>query len=177
MPNKLLLEVTYQEVARRLLLKQSEDDICQQTGISLPALHGIMNRKDFQFLFRDLQTKLYKPIDDHLAEGTRNLRDEIEKASFDSFDRLMLLLKNSSSEAIAKDVAQDMLDRAGYGKKVDDNKTVINIGTLEASVLVEALKKEDEGAKRLGLKPALELTKTVGEHATERRNASETADN
>lgn len=175
MSNKLMLEVTYQEVARRLLLKQSEDDISQQMGISMTALHGIMNRKDFQFLFHDLQTKLYKPIDERLSQETRNLRDEIEKAAFDSFDKLLLLLKNSSSEAIAKDVAQDMLDRAGYGKQAEA-KTVINIGALEASVLVEALKKEEQGAKRLGLKTSMELTKAVGDHAEERRNAREAAD-
>jgi hypothetical protein len=88
----------------------------------------------------------------------------------------MKLLKLSNSEAIIKDVAQDMLDRGGYGKKVEDSRTVINIGTLEAAVLVEALRKEDEGAKLMGNRTTGDLTRAVGEHAKERRDASDAAD-
>jgi len=173
---KLMLEVTYQEVARRLLMKQTEDDISQQMGISLRALQGIMTRAEFKSIFHTLQAKIYKPVDDQLVQQTRNLKDEIDKACYDSFDRLMILLKNSSSEAIAKDVAQDMLDRGGYGKKVEDNRTVINIGALEASVLVEALKKEELGAKLMGDRHPTELTRGVDEHAKQRLLASESTD-
>lgn len=177
MPAKLLLEVTYQEVARRLLLKQSEEDIGQAMGISQAALRGILARNDFKDIFRTLQQKMYDPIDAQLVQQGRNLKDEIEQACFDSFDRLMLLLKNSSSEAIAKDVAQDMLDRGGFGKKHEETRTVINIGALEASVLVEALRKEDEGRKRLDGRSILQLTKPVDEHATDRRNESDRTSN
>jgi len=176
MPGRLILEVTYQEVARRLLMKQSEDAICQGTGLSLSALHGIMSRGEFKQLFHTLQTKMYKPIDEHLDQHTRNLKNEIEEACFDSFDRLMKLLKLSNSEAIIKDVAQDMLDRGGYGRKVEDNRPVINIGVLEAAVLVEALQKEDAGARLMGTRTTGDLTRAVGEHAKERRDASDAAD-
>lgn len=175
-PARLSLEVVYHEVARRLLLKQTEDAICQEMGFSRPALLGIMNRDDFKHIFYDLQSKTYAPIDQQLQLQSRNLRDEIQQACFESYDRLMSLLKTSASESIVKDVAQDMLDRGGYGKKVEDNRTVINIGVLEASILTEALKKEDEGRKLLGEKTALQLTKPVDEHANDRRNASESAD-
>ena len=175
-PSRLTLEVVYHEVARRLLLKQTEDAICQDMGITRPALLGVMNRGDFKQIFYDLQAKSYAPIDQQLQLQTRNLRDEIQQAGFESYDRLMALLRTSASETIVKDVAQDMLDRGGYGKKVEDNRTVINIGVLEACAITEALKKEEEGKKLLGEKTTLQLTKPVDEHAKDRRDASETAD-
>lgn len=176
MPTKLLLEVTYQEVARRLLLKQPEEAIAQGMGISIPALKGILSRQDFKQIFHDLQSKMYSTVDAHLLSQGRNIRDEIEQAAGASFDRLMALLKESSSESIAKDVAQDLLDRAGYGRKAEDSRTTINIGTLEAAVLVEALHKDEDGKRRLGERTVLELTKPVKEHADAIRDASEAAD-
>jgi hypothetical protein len=162
---KLTFQVTYHEIARRILLKQSEADICQQMGLSLPTLQGITRRKEFLDVFEPLRAKAFEAVDAQIEHQGRDLRDEIKLACEESFDRLMMLLRISNNDAIMKDIAQDMLDRGGYGAKVEAQAPTIVVNALDASVLMDALNKAREGKALLANKDVLALARPSQEHA------------
>ena len=171
---RLVLELTYHEIARLVLLHQTPEQICQRTGLSYTAVTGIMRRSEFKLIYEKLRTKNFEPIDDLLEKQTRDIAEEIKNSAAESFDRLMTLLRSSSSETIQRDVAQDLLDRAGHGKKAADTPPVtINIGTLEAEVLIDALKREQEARERLEGRNILDLAEPAEEHARKHNILSE----
>jgi hypothetical protein len=167
------LELLHHEIARRLLLKQSDEEISQATGLKLATVKRTQEHPEFRDLLDRLRDKHYVGVDAVIGEKVKSITEQLQGVAQESFNRLEALLK-SSSETIVRDVAQDFLDRAGYAKATPAMQTVVNIGTLEAGILVDALKREREARTLQGDKDLLKLAKPISEHANERRdNASE----
>jgi hypothetical protein len=161
----------YNEVARRLLLKQEVSEISQAMCIPEDALKALMRKPAFKEMLAQLQAKVYQSVDASLASDARNLREELSQAAFSSFDRLNTLLKTAASEAVVVNIAQDLLDRAGYGKtsKIIEER-VIKIDPLEAEILTAALAREKEGREHLNTRSVDELLSSgknvpIGKHA------------
>jgi len=166
---RVQFQLMYNEIARRLLLKQEPSAIALSMGVHEDLVKRILRKPEFHKLIDTLQGNVLQPIDTHLKSEARNLRDEIDQAAFKSFDRLQGLLDTASSEAVVKDIAQDLLDRAGYVKTQKVEQTdFLKVDPLTASILISALDKEAEGRKTLGKRVP---TKTAGntEHPIAKR--------
>lgn len=156
--NRVQFSLIYNEVARRLLLKQELGEIAQAMCIREESLKTMMLRPAFKELLAELQKTIYRPIDQGLVSDARNLREELQGAAFTSFDRLLALQKSAASEQVIMNISQDLLDRAGYAKtsKIIEERTV-RIDPLDAEVLVSALAREKEGREHLSTKSVDDL--------------------
>jgi len=145
------LTLIYHEIARRLLLKQDPPLIAISMCIPEDFVKQLMRRPAFREVLAQLEQRAFDPIDTALKNQARNLRDDIDRAAANSFDRLTKLLQTTTTEGIIRDIGQDFLDRAGYGKiqKVEQTE-VLQIDPITADVLVTALKREQEGKAALG---------------------------
>jgi len=167
---RVQFSLVYYELARRLLLKQDVPLIAQAMGIPEPTVQRVMRKPAFQAVLQQIQDKTYATVDQHLTSQARNLREEFETAAYASFDRLTHLLAKAESESVQMNVAQDLLDRAGYAKvqKVEAVET-LKVDPITADVLVTALKKEEEGRRLLAQKVDLTKTASETEHPVARR--------
>jgi len=167
---RAVLSLTYNEIARRLLLKQEPSEIAQAMLIHEDQVKRAMLRPDFKEILQRLQDKMYSGVDRTLASDARNLREELQGAAFASFDRLVELQRTAASESVIVNISQDLLDRAGYGKttKLVEEHT-IRIDPLDAEVLTAALAREKEGRALMASKGLDELLKQgkavpIGKH-------------
>lgn len=162
--NQVTLTVIYHELARRVLMKQSPEEMAQATRIPPVTLRQMLRRPDFKAVLEEVRDKTYLGVDKQLESDARNIQQEIrENAAPKAYDKLMHLLDNAASEGVQMKISQDLLDRAGIGEARDTgSKTIFNIGPVEAGVIMTSLKKEESGRKRLeALK--IELAKPVKE--------------
>jgi len=142
--------LVFHEMARRLMLKQEPEEISQAMGIRLSTVKNTLRKPEFKRVVKELQEKVYRQTDRELMDEARDIRAELQGLAGESLDRLTALLRSAASEAIQKDVAQDLLDRAGYGKHVpEDAKVNIVINPIDADVIATALRKEREGQQKL----------------------------
>lgn len=160
MTSRIMHELTFHEMARRLLLKQSAEQISQAMGIKLDIVKRTLRKKEFKKVAMDLQEATYRGLDQELKDDARDLRSEIQEAAFDSFDRLKELLHYGAGEAVVTNIAHDFLDRAGYGKQKSDAPAVnIIVNPIDADILATALDTERKGRERLEKKGDLNLAK------------------
>ena len=176
---KARLDLVYHEIARRMLLKQTDEEIAIHSGLKLASVKRMQDNPQFREILEALRNKAYAGVDRAIEGKTKSMVERLSEAADESYDRLRVLLKTSSSEQIVRDVAQDFMDRAGFGKAQPQNTTTVNIGTLEASVLMDALKREREARALQGDKDPLKLAKPITEHVEERdaKNDTERRDN
>jgi len=147
MSTQVALNLIYHEVARWLLLRKTIDEISQRTGLSPSLLYKITSRDEFKKVTEDLRTKVYEELDKDMSLRAKNLGHEIDNAAVESFDRLLILLKTSGNENIIRDVGQDFLDRAGYGKSQPSASATVVIDPITGSMILQALVKDAEGLK------------------------------
>lgn len=157
------LSITYHEIARRLLLKQETSLIAQAMCIPEETIKTVMRRPSFTAYLSELETRLFQTTDQGIADKSRNLREELEAAAYKSFDKLKDLLEMASTESLQANIAQDLMDRAGYGRtqKVETEQ-VIHIDPITADVLLSSIRKEKEARATLGGKEP-ELVKSPAE--------------
>jgi hypothetical protein len=161
--SKVVLSLTYNEVARRLLMHQKPEQISQAMAIPIGTLTQMMRRPDFLVVMEKVREKTYEDVDKQLGEDAKGVRQKIIDIQGDSFDRLKLLMEHAASEGIQKDIAQDFLDRGGHTKAPEKAPQVqITINPIEADVIADALHREKEGRKRLE-KLTITLAKPAGE--------------
>jgi hypothetical protein len=154
MKTRVETSIISHEVARRLLLKQPMEEIAQAMGIAEKTLQNHIRKPAFQTLLNTLQEQMYRPVDRTLGDKQRNLTEEISQAAFKSFDRLNALL-DAASEQTRMHVAQDILDRAGYGKKqIVQTEGTLKIDTLDAQILLQALDADKRARERVSLDPS-----------------------
>lgn len=179
MRTKVELELIYHEMARRLLLKQSLPEVAQGMKLPLPRVQELTRREDFKEVLEALRDDTYSDTDKHLKETARNLREEIRRAAEDSFDTLQELLYAAKGEGTKVKIAQDMLDRAGYGAEEDRPQVHIAINTTDARVLTETIRAEQEAQQRLKGVERLITRASDFAHPTDLKrgtNTSESAD-
>jgi len=149
-PSNVVLDLTYNEIARRLLLHQQPEEIAQAMNLNLSTLKQALRRPDFRKVLQELKDKTYEGVDKAIESDVRNIRQEIVDMAGPSLNRLKTLLEHAASEGIQKDVAQDFLDRAGYSKAPETKPAIqVIISPIEADVIATALQKEKEGRQRL----------------------------
>jgi hypothetical protein len=165
---KARLELVYHELARRMLLRQTDDEIGQHMGLKTQSVKRIQDNPQFREVLESLRDKSYQGLDRSIENKAKSMIERITEAADESYDRLRVLLKTSSSEQIVRDVAQDFMDRAGYGKATPTNQTTVNIGSLEASVLMDALRREREARELQDGKDPKNLAKPITEHVESR---------
>lgn len=147
---KVVLDLTYNEVARRLLMHQKPEQIAQKMALKLGTLTQMMRRPDFLVVMEKVREKTYKDVDKQLGEDAKGVRQKIIDIQDDSFERLKLLMEHAASEGVQKDIAQDFLDRGGHTKAPEKAPQVqITINPIEADVIADALHKEKQGRERL----------------------------
>lgn len=163
---RVLVDLMYGEIARRLMLHQDVEQISQSMSLELGTVKAILSRPDFKEKMRELEGKAYEGLDQTLKDDARNIRKQIADAAQESFDRLKLLLANAAAEGIQMKVAQDLLDRAGFGRPQETApRQVFIINPIDADVITTALRKEAEGIQRLeGIHKILLKTPETLEH-------------
>ena len=148
--NNLVLELTYHEVARRLLLKQQPREIAEAMHMRIEALNTMLKRREFRCVFDALSARAHEPLDQAIDQRSRNIRREIEDHAAFAFDKLKDLLSGAHSEVVQKDIAQDFLDRAGFAAAAPTQPQIqVVINPLEAEVIASALDRERQGRERL----------------------------
>jgi hypothetical protein len=168
---KVVFNVIYHEIARRLLMKQEVSEIAQATLIPEDRLMALMRRPAFKELLEKLTAKKYEGIDQTINSDARNLREELNEAAFASFDRLVQLQRCAASESLVANISQDILDRAGFGKQTKVEETrIFKIDSLDAEILAGALEKERVGREHMQTKNVDELLKSgkdvpIGQHS------------
>lgn len=168
------LELIYHEIARMVLLHRSDEEIAQRTGLKPKGIKSILQKPDFRQILDALRTNSFVSTDKTIENQNEDLATRIRADATESYDRLLSLLRGSQSESIQRDVAQDLLDRAGYAKQDKSQAPVIVFGPMEAGALIEALKREEAAHLLNKDKDLPGLAKPVREGLDERRsNASE----
>jgi len=154
MKTRTELALKAHEIARRLLAGQTVEQIAQETGYEVKRLQNTIRRPYFQQILADLRDEAYQVLDYDIKRRIRGLREEIAEAAVESFDRLVTLLRNTQNENLIRDIAQDFLDRAGYGKtsKVEVEET-FKLAQEDVEQIREALLKEKEAGERLKRTP------------------------
>jgi len=148
--SKVVLDLTYNEVARRLIMHQTPEAIAQGMALPVGTVKHMLRRPDFLVVMEKVRSKTYEGLDTELKEDAKSVRQKILDVQDDSFDRLKTLMEHAASEGIQKDIAQDFLDRGGnVGAHEKTPQVTININPIEADVIATALHKENEGRKRL----------------------------
>jgi len=156
--HEAVLDVTYHEVARRILLGQEPNEIAEQMRIPHDRVEQILKRPKFKTLLEELRSNQYEEFDEALKAKTRDIQGEIEEECAASLDRLRTLAKEAASETVRMHIDQDFLDRGGFGKKSQEPTTLVQINQTDAIVIATALKKDKAGQERL--KGEEELAKT-----------------
>lgn len=178
MPSKVTLSLTYHEVAHRLLLSQTEEQIAQAMSLEVTAVQGILNRKDFKPVLDELRDKAYAPMDRQIESKKRNIQLEIEDHAGESFDRLVTLMGDTKSDGIAKDIAQDFLNRAGIGKQAGKAPLMtVNINPIHAKVITGALALEQEGESLLRLRGLVKRADEIDHPVLKREEAADSPEN
>jgi len=177
--NQVTLTVIYHELARRVLMHQTPEEMAQGTRIPLETLKVMLRRDDFKRILEEVRDKTFEGVDKQLESTARNIQQEIrEKAAPKAYDKLMHLLDNAVAEGIQMRVSQDLLDRAGIAARqpAEGAKIQVIVGPVEADVIMTSLKKEEEGRKRLEA-IRLELAKPVKElsHPSNQPSGGETS--
>lgn len=149
MTDQISLELTYHEIARRRLLKQSRENIAQATGLRLNTLQAVERRPAYRRILDKLRDKTYTGLDNALIGEKRNLRQEIQDVAEDSFDVLKDLLHTAAGEGVRVNIGQDFMDRAGYHKAPAVPVVAIQVNRTDAEVITEALDRERKGRIRL----------------------------
>jgi len=154
------LSITYHEIARRLLLKQDTALIAQSMCLPEESIKRIMRRPSFTDYLKQLEDKAYGQVDQRVADRARNMKEELEAASWEAFDKLKALLSYASAEALQVNIAQDLMDRAGHGRtqKVS-SEVAFNVDSITADVLLTSLRKEEAARKALEERGAPALVK------------------
>lgn len=96
----------HSEIARRLVLGQTQSNICRELGMSTSRMSMIVNSP----LFKLEVLKLERERDSNTVDVTKQIRE----AAPDCLDVLQRVMYTSKSERLKVDIAQDILDRAGY---------------------------------------------------------------
>lgn len=169
--NRVRFDLLCHEIARMMLLKLTDEQICDRTNLKPTSLRRLQSQPHFRQILNDLRDKSFQQVDDTIALTRRDLKPDLQRAAEESFDRLEAILMDDATEkSLVRDIGQDFLDRAGYTRKPDAGPIQINIGTLEAAVLKGALDLERQARERLEAHD--KLVKPVKEHAAERGNPS-----
>ena len=148
--SKVVLTLTYHEIARRLLMHQKPEQIAQGMALPVGTVKQTLRRPDFLVVMEKVRTETYEGLDTELKNDAKNVRQKILDVQDASFERLKTLMDHAASEGIQKDIAQDFLDRGGnVGAHEKTPQVTININPIEADVIATALHKENEGRKRL----------------------------
>lgn len=166
---KARLELVYHEMARRMLLRQTDEEIAQHMGLKHQSVKRIQENPQFREVLESLRDKAYQGLDRAIENKAKSMVERISEAADESYTRLLVLLKTSQSEQVVRDVAQDFMDRAGFGKAQPTNQTTVNIGSLEASVLMDALRREREARELQTGKDPKGLAKPILEHVEDRK--------
>lgn len=148
--SKVVLTLTYNEVARRLIMHQKPEQIAQGMALPLGTVKQMLRRPDFIVVLERVREKTYEGVDKLMSDDAKGVRQKIVDIQDASFDRLKDLMEHAASEGIQKDIAQDFLDRGGHTKAPEKSPQIqININPIEADVIATALHKEKAGRDRL----------------------------
>lgn len=106
----------HREIARRVVLGQSQHDIAQDLSMSESRLSIICNSPMFK--------KEVERLESMRNAGVENIQEQLQEVSPVMLEILERLALYSSKDQIKKECAQDLLDRAGYGKITKFDGTV-----------------------------------------------------
>lgn len=180
MRTKVELSVLFHEMARRLLLKQDLATVANGMRMPLKTVQELTRRGDFKEVLESLRDDTYQETDRALKEEARNITQEIQRAAEESFDLLQELMASVRTGAGHRiKIAQDMLDRAGHRAKDDHERVVVNINNIDAQVLAETMRAEQEARQRLSSASNLVTQASEFQHPTDLKrgtNTSESAD-
>ena len=149
-PTEIQYDLTYHELARRLLLHQTITQIAKDMNLATDLVLRLQQKEDFKRVYAHLRDSMYSDLDRDMKGEANSIREQIAVQAGKSMEVLTDLLASCASQTLRVNIAQDMLDRAGYSKQPQTPQQVsILINPIDASALVTALNKETEGQLRL----------------------------
>jgi len=150
---RIVHTLTYHEMARRLLRHQTSEEIASAMSMPLDTVKRIMQKPAFKKVCLDLQEKRFEDVDRELKAEARNLHQELKQQAVKAYDLLKDMMTSAAHEGLRVNIAQDLMDRAGYRRTPEERPTVVmNINPIDADVLATALAKEQKGRKALEIK-------------------------
>lgn len=110
----------HQEIARRLVLGQTQQQISEQLGITPAWLSRIVHDPLFKLQYNRLVAQ---------REATMmDVREQLEEIAPDALDTMVKIMYNPKNPTLQFNAAKDILDRAGFGAV---QKSQVNVqGTI-----------------------------------------------
>ena len=121
----------HREIARRLVLGQTQGEICKQLGISASRMSIIVHSPLFKLELKRLE----KARDEGVEDVTRTLQ-EISPVAIEVLERLMY----EGKPQVRLQAASTLLDRAGYGA-VNKVQVSANINYVDQSMTDDELRR------------------------------------
>jgi len=137
----------YGEIARRMMLGQSAEEISTEMGLTKQWIYKVTQHPAFRARLQQLEKDAWAKFDEAMQRDSRDLHSRIEDAAEEAFEELLDIMRGSEDGRLRGNMAQDIMDRAGYGavKKV----ALRGMITLDPSQmeLISGVLKELEGDK------------------------------
>lgn len=125
--------LSYQDIATRVSLKKRQ-------------VANIVNSPVFQQALAIRRSKIEDNVDEHLIKTQESVLDIIKENTFAAVDKLVDLM-SSDNDSVARQSANDILDRGGFPKvqrQEQDTTTTLILEDDQAKILAQTLKEISE---------------------------------
>lgn len=120
----------------------SAKDIAQETGLKKRQVLNIINSPVFQSQLSLRRSKIEDQVEETILKAQDDVLETLKKNTLSAVNRLVEI-SGSDNEAVARQAANDILDRGGYPKtsrQENDVSQTLILEDKQAQVIAEALK-------------------------------------
>ena len=143
----------HHQIQDLVLTGHSREDIAEKVKMSYRQVCNLVNSPNFQHELAIRRSKVEQNVEENVVKSQDEVTEALRAQTISAVTRLTDLI-TSENEAVARQAANDILDRAGYPKitrTTVDNTHVISIDKETATRIEDALKEiagtKEEAAK------------------------------
>jgi DNA-binding CsgD family transcriptional regulator len=120
--------------------------IVEELGMSLRQVKNVCNTPQFQNALAMRRDIIEDRVEEDILKTQSDVLTEIKKATMSAVDRLIRLI-DDDNPAVARQAANDILDRGGYPKvsrQENQNESTLVVDSEQAALLQTALKEIEQ---------------------------------
>ena len=144
---QLNIELRAKEIARRMLWGQAQSEIQSEMGLTYAQIKYTIESPAFKEILRGLQQLTYQQLDERFREEMETVQSRARRESLGAVDVLIGLMKQSASESLRRECANDIIKYSGQDDA--NRRPVIQINQATVNLLHQTAKEDDERNRTL----------------------------
>jgi hypothetical protein len=137
-----------------MLLDRNTTQMAEALGCTEQWVRIATKHPEFMRQLADLEQLVHADIDAAMQRDSRDLHLRMTEDAAEAYDELLDIMRTSDDRRLVKDVAQDLLDRAGHSatRKMDIRSVSIDAATIARIFETQRMMEEPDGEQ-----PPIEL--------------------